>query len=107
MDLFNELQSLLQQLNNANKVLAENGKKYAQAEYDYKVALNQCALRMKSEGMAIGLINLCIYGDKCVSQKRLQRDICKITYDSNMEFINSIKLQIKVTESQIDREYRS
>ena len=105
-DLFLELQVLLNQLNKANQVLAENGKKYAESEYEYKVALNQCALRMKAEGMAIGLITLTCYGDKDVATKRLQRDICKTTYDSNIEFINSLKLQIKVKENALDREYR-
>lgn len=105
--MFLNIEDLMNKLTLAINKLAKNGRDYAQAEYDYKTVLNQTALRLKAEGMAVTLIQLIIYGEKEVATARLKRDIAKTNYDANIEFINSIKLQLRLMDSQAQREWNA
>ena len=82
-----------------------SGTNYEQAERDYKVLLRQECLRLRDEGMAIGMIDKTCYGIPSVANLRFQRDVAETIYKANMEAINSIKLQIRIIENQIQREY--
>ena len=62
-------------------------------------------LRLRDEGMPVGLIDLTIRGDKEVAALRFTRDCKKVTYDANQEAVQAIKLQMRLIESQIQREY--
>lgn len=104
-DLYDELQKKTRQLDISIKELRKNGTAYAQAEYDYKVELSQKALKFKEGGMPVTLIQLVIYGDKDVAKKRFNRDVAEAVYKANQEAINSVKLQLRLIENQISREY--
>lgn len=104
-DLINELQSKTQQLVASVKQLRKNGTEYAKAERDYKILLRQEVLRMRDAGEAIGVINLTAYGIPSVAEARFKRDVAEAVYKANQEAINSVKLQMKIIESQIQREY--
>jgi len=105
MELLLELQSQMKLLDNSLKQYRKTGTDYAQAEHDYKVVLSKKVLELRAEGQAVTLIQLLAYGDKEVALKRLQRDIALATYEANKEAINVKKLQIKVLQSQIEKEY--
>lgn len=105
MDLVNQIMSKMNELSSSIKVLREHGEKLAQAEHDYKVALSQEVLRLKDEKQPATLINLIIHGQPGVATLRLKRDIAQVMYDANMEHINVTKLQIKILESQVAREW--
>lgn len=104
--LINELNDLSAKLDESVRYMARAGKDYARAEHDYKVALSQSALRLRAEGMAVTLIDKVIYGEKEVADKRLKRDIAETMYAASKENINKLKLQIRILDGQIDREYR-
>jgi len=105
MDLILELQAKIKQLEKAVQDLRVNGTELAKAERDYKILLRQECLKLRDEGMAIGMIDKTCYGIPSVAEARYKRDIAQITYDANQDFINSIKLQLRLIESQITREY--
>lgn len=105
MELYQELQKKTEQLDYSVKQLRENGTAYAKAERDYKVLLRQECLKLRDEGMAIGMIDKTCYGIPSVALARFNRDIAKATYQANQEAINSIKLQMRIIESQISREW--
>lgn len=106
MDLYNEIQNKINELNISLKKLRETGTAYAEAERDYKITLRQEALKLRSEkGMAITLIQQVVYGVPEVADKRFKRDVAEAIYRANQEAINTIKLQIRVLESQLSREY--
>ena len=107
MDLYNELESKIQELKISIKSLRKTGQKYAEAERDYKVLLRQEVLKLRDEGQAIGVITLTCYGIPSVAEARFKRDIAESIYKANQEAINSIKLQLRLLESQIQREYGS
>lgn len=105
MDLYNELMVKTQQLDVCIKQLRANGTEYAQAERDYKVLLRQECLKLRDQGMAIGLIDKTCYGIPSVAEARFRRDVAETVYKANQEAIQSIKLQMRLIEAQIDREW--
>lgn len=106
MDLFNDIQDLTNKLNNAIKLLAKYGKEFADAERDYKITLRQEALKLRAEkNMAVTLIQQVVYGVPEVANKRHARDYAEAMYQTAQENINSIKLQIRVLENQLNREW--
>ena len=105
MDLYNELESKIQELEISIRSLRKTGQNYAEAERDYKILLRQEVLKMRDEGQAIGVITLTCYGIPSVAEARFKRDTAEAIYKANQESINSIKLQLRLLESQIQREY--
>lgn len=104
-DLIQEIQQKTRQLERAIKELRKTGTAYAQAEREYKVLLRQECLRLRDEGMAIGLIDKTCYGIPSVAEKRFERDVRESIYKANLEAINSLKLQIRIIDAQIGREW--
>ena len=107
MELYEELQAKTRQLDASIKQLRKNGTEYAQKERDYKVLLRTECLKLKEEGMAIGMIDKTCYGIPSVAEARFQRDIAKVVYEANQEAIASLKLQMRLIENQIQREWGS
>ena len=105
MDLYVELQAKTRQLEASIKQLRQNGTAYAQAEMEYKMLLRQECLRLRDEGMAIGMIDKTCYGIPSVAQARFKRDVAETVYKANQEAINSVKLQLRLIENQISREW--
>lgn len=105
MDLLNELQQKIRELEASIKMLRRTGTAYAEAERDYKILLRQECLKLRSEGMAIGMIDKTCYGIPEVATARFQRDVAETVYKANQEAINSTKLQLRLLEGQIQREW--
>lgn len=105
MELYTELQSKTQQLDISIKQLRKSGTEYAQAERDYKVLLRQECLKLRDDGMAIGMIDKTCYGIPSVAEARFKRDVAEAVYKANLEAINSIKLQMRLLENQLQREW--
>lgn len=105
MDLVNQLMTKINELNASIKVLRDHGEKLAEAERDYRIALTKEVMIMKDEKLPATLINLTVYGRHDVAQLRFKRDLAQSMYDANQEHINVTKLQIKVLEGQISREW--
>lgn len=105
IDLMNELQAKTKQLEMSIKALRQNGTEFAKAERDYKVLLRSECLKLRDDGMAIGMIDKTCYGIPSVAEARFKRDIAETVYKANLEAIQSIKLQMRLIESQIQREW--
>jgi ribosomal protein S1 len=106
-DLYTELQAKTKQLDMSVRQLRKSGTEYAQAERDYKVLLRTECLKLRDEGTAIGLIDKTCYGIPSVAEARFRRDVAEAVYKANQEAINSIKLQLRLLEGQINREWGS
>ena len=104
-ELIQELQAKTRQLEASIKLLRQNGTAYAQAEKEYKMLLRQECLKLRDEGMAIGMINMTAYGIPSVAEARFKRDVAEAVYRANQEAINSTKLQLRLIESQLQREW--
>lgn len=104
-DLINELNNLNKKLSTGINLIAKYGKDYAEAERDYKITLNQECLKLKDSGMAVTLIDKVVYGVKAVADKRFKRDSAEILWKTSQENVNAIKLQMRILDSQISREW--
>lgn len=104
-DLAIELESKVKALNISVRSLRETGSAFAKAERDYKILLRTECLKMRDDGMAIGMIDKTCYGIPSVAEARFKRDVAEAVYKANLEAINSLKLQIRLIESQLQREW--
>lgn len=108
MDLYLELEKKIKDLNISLKKLRETGSDFAEAERDYKITLRQEALKLRNDDkLPVTLIQQIIYGVPEVADKRFNRDVKEAIYKSNQEAINVLKLQIRIMENQLEREYRN
>ena len=105
MDLYTELQQKTSQLDISIKALRQSGTAYAEAEKNYKVLLRQECLKLRDEGTAIGMIDKICYGIPSVAEARFKRDVAETVYKANFEAINSLKLQMRLIENQLQREW--
>lgn len=105
MDLLNDLEIKNKELETSIKSLRKTGTNYAEAEREYKILLRQEVLKLKEEGMKVTIIPLVIYGIPSIAEARYKRDVAETVYKANLEAIASIKLQMRIISSQIDREY--
>lgn len=104
-DLWGEIQQKTKQLDYCIKELRKSGTAYAEAERAYKIKLREVCLRLKGEGMAIGMISLTCYGVPEIAELRFKRDVAETVYKANQEAINSIKLQLRLLDNQVSREW--
>ncbi len=100
-----ELNDLNKKLGESVRLMARYGREYAQAERDYKVQLAQTALKLRSEDMPVTLIDKVVYGKHEVADARFKRDVAETMYNASKENINSLKLQIRILDAQIGREW--
>lgn len=105
LSLYQELQNKISLLDMAVKELRSRGAAYAQAERDYKVALAKAILDERAKGTPVTIIGDICRGKSDIAQLRFERDCAEVVYRSALEAINSTKLQIRVIENQIGREY--
>lgn len=105
VDLITDLQTLIQKINKAVDTLARNGQKFAAAERDYRVALRQEILKEREAGLPATLIGDLARGDTYIADLKMARDTSEAVYNANQEAIQSWKLQARLYDAQIGREW--
>lgn len=105
MDLLEELADLRKKLNYSVSNLRVNGGKYAKAQCEYRIALAKKELELKSSGNPATLTYDLARGDERVALLKQEEINTEVIYRANLEAINSLKLQIKLVENQLAREY--
>ena len=105
MDLWSESEQKIKELDVSVRALRKTGTEFATAERDYKKKLREEALKLKVDGMAVTLIDKVVYGIPEVAELRFRRDVCETVYQANQESINVLKLNIRIIESQLNREW--
>ena len=104
-DLIQSIQQKNDELTVAIRQLRVSGTAYAEAEKNYKIKLREECLRLRDEGMAIGMIDKVCHGIPSVAELRFKRDVAEAVYKANQESINSTKLQIRILDNQLSREW--
>lgn len=89
----------------ASSEIRNRGVEYARAEAEYQSAKAKRALELKSEGNPVTFIQTIIKGDDEVSLKLLARDIAEAEYKSAVEALQCYKLDARLLEAQIAREW--
>ncbi|MEA5003823.1 MAG: hypothetical protein VB081_10025 [Christensenella sp.] len=81
------------------------GKDRAKAEYDYKIENAAEILKQRTNGIPVTILSDVVKGQKGVAEKRLNRDVADVMYNAAREHINAIKLEMRVIQDQIEREW--
>lgn len=105
-DLYLELRDKVALLDQALKQLGKRGKAYANAEAEYRIALSKKILEERDKGTPVTIISDLCRGTPSIAKLKQERDISQTIYDSAKEACNVYKIQVRVLENQIDREYR-
>ena len=100
-----EIQQKIKELEVSIKALRKTGSEVAMAEREYKKQLAKTALELRDKKMAVGMISLTIYGMPEVAELRFKRDIAETIYRTNQEHINATKLELRLLEGQVNREW--
>ena len=104
-DLFEEIRNTQSFIDESVRQLREDGKKYAQAEHDYKVALSKKILSERDKGIPVTIISDICRGDEGIAKLRFERDVAEVAYKATQEGINSGKLQLRILDAQLAREW--
>ena len=105
MELLQELQKLNNDLLVSVKSLRKTGREKAAAEREYYVAKAQESLRLKESGQPVTMIQMIIKGEKNVAEKMFKFHVADVTHQANVEHVQATKLQMRLLEAQISREY--
>ena len=105
MDLYNEIQEKCKLLDNSIKMLRKTGSDYAKAYTDYRVALAKELIKLKDEGYAITLAGDIARGKPEIAHLKFEEISKEAIYKANMESINVLKLEIKIIQEQLNKEW--
>ena len=105
MDLTNELNNLIKKLDVSVKSLRNTGSDYAKAYTDYRVALAKELVRLKDDGMAVTIAYDVARGKPEIARLKFKEISNEAIYKANQESINALKLQIKIIQEQINKEW--
>ena len=105
LELLNEMNKKIEQSETALSELQKNGRQYAEAERNYKIALRQKILELRAEGEKVTIIRDLATGDDDVAEKRMERDIAEASYKTSQDKLNLIKLHLRILQAQFDKEW--
>jgi len=106
VDLFNERENLSRSLSDSYQHLWQKGQESAKTEHQYKIANKVEIFRLhEEEKVAWTVCQTLAHGDQKVADLRLARDLAKVQYDVMQEKIQGIKLQLRLIESQLERDW--
>ena len=105
-ELMLAMQTNINLLNAAQKETGSRGRAWAAAEREYRIALAQKILLERDKGTPVSIISDICRGSSEIAELKFKRDCAEVVYKSALEAINSYKLQIRVLENQIDREWK-
>lgn len=104
-DLFDDLRNNTTLLHASLTEFGKRGKAYADAEKTYRVALAKQILIERDNKVPVTIISDICRGNPEIARLRFQKDVAEVSYKAAMEAIQVYKLNIRVLESAIEREW--
>lgn len=105
MQLYQELDNKTRLLDAAVKELRSRGTALAEAEREYRIAKAKAILEEREKGTPATVTLDIVKGRKDIANLCFKRDCAEVIYKSALEAINSTKLQLRLLESQVQREW--
>lgn len=105
MEEIQKMQELNTYLTTALAEYKKRGTDYAKAYKNYRVLLSQELLKLKAEGMPVTIAYDIARGTERVANAKEQEIITECLYKSCQEAINTYKLQIKILQENINKDY--
>ena len=106
-DLIQQQFDLSENLKQLIRELAKQGDALAQANYSYYRQKTSVVYRLKNEGLSATMINQIIKGEPSVAVLMREKEIAEARYKATQETINVLKLQMRMNDSQISREWNN
>lgn len=106
-NLYLEIQQKKIELETAQKKLDADGAEKARTEQAYQMTKSAEVFKLRDQGMPVGIIDMTIRGIPEVAEARYQRDIALGKYEASRENVNILKLELRLLDSQISREWSS
>ena len=69
--------------------------------------LAKLMLKKREEGLPVSMLKNICEGDPYIAELKYNVDLADVLYDSAKETINALKIEIKVLNDQIEREWHS
>lgn len=107
MDLLEEMKKLKTLLNTALAEFKSRGTTYAKTYANYRKLLAQELLKLKAEGMPVTIAYDIARGKEEIANAKEQEIIAETLYKSCQEAINAYKLEMKILQEQIEKEYHN
>lgn len=104
-DLVNEIKDRSRLLDVAVFECKKRGMKYAETERDYRVALAKKYIAERDRGTPVTIISDVCRGSAEIAGLRFERDCAEVFYKSAQEAVNSMKLQLRLLDNQLEREW--
>lgn len=105
-DLIQALMDTLKESEEAVRQMRRDGRAYAEAERDYRIALAVKTSALRSEGMPATLTPDLAKGDPDVAALRFIRDMSRAEWEADRANVDRLKNQAWIVERQIEREMR-
>lgn len=105
-DLINMLTQKSKELDISIKQLRKSAYDYAKARADYRIAIAKETIKLRDEGKKVTVIADVVRGMPSIAELGMQEIIKEGIYKANQESIQAIKLQIRLLDAQIDREWK-
>lgn len=105
MELYQELDNKTRLLDAAVRELRSRGTALAEAEREYRIAKAKAILEEREKGTPATVTLDIVKGRKDIANLCFKRDCAEVVYKSALEAINSTKLQLRLLESQVQREW--
>lgn len=105
MNLYNEIQMKERELDISIKSLRKTSSEYAEAYTNYRIKLSQELVKLRDEGMPVTIAYDVARGKPEIAKAKFNEIVKEGIYKANQESINSTKLQIRVLENQLEREW--
>jgi len=105
-DLLYELNTRMALMDAAQRELTKYTEEKAQTERDYRVALADCMNRLRADkGTPATILGDIARGQRSIADLKFKRDIATGMYDAAVSALNNYKLQARLLEAQISREW--
>ena len=85
--------------------LKNAGMQLARNENQYRKELARFIVSARAEGMPVTVIGDMARGQPEIAELRMRRDMSEVLYKACQEKINAIKLELRIVQSQYEREW--
>lgn len=104
-DLYQQIESLRKKLDIAVSSLRKTGQDMAEKERKYRVTYTAETLKLRDQGMPVTLIANIVPGLQSVADAKFDYVVAESMYAANQDAINSFKLQLRLLDAQLEREW--
>lgn len=105
MDLQLEINSKLKQLDVAVKELRKTGSQYAESYTQYRIAVAKELVLLRDNGVPVTIAYDIARGKPEIAKLKFNEIRDEAIYKANLESINATKLEIKILNEQLQREW--